>query len=154
MDFCNNNPFDILLHNGRGPNGFADANGIRVTALSETCGVGEMELTPRHLNPNGTVHGGALYSLADTVAGSEAIACAMAKSGQSVEEISCTTVTGTFHYLRAARGSKLICTATCRKIGRTLSVIDVSITDDRGEETCSGTFTFCIIDRKRYMHQA
>ena len=36
---------------------------------------GELEVTDQHMNPLGTVHGGCLYTLADTVAGFAAASC-------------------------------------------------------------------------------
>lgn len=154
MDFCDKDAFEKVLTYGRGDNGFKDKCGIRITALSQDGGAGEMPVTPEHMNPNGTVHGGALFTLADTVAGHAAAAWAMARSGQGADRISCTTVSGNLNFLRPARGKKLTCVANARKMGKTLAVLDVSIIDDQGRETCSGSFTFYYIDKQRYQEQA
>lgn len=155
MDFCDKDVFERVKEcgHGDGTNGFRELCGIRITHLGPDGGVGEMPLGPQHLNPNGTVHGGALYTLADTVAGHAAIAWGLAATGRGPDSLACTTVTGSLNFLRPARGEKLVCRATCRKMGKTLSVLDVSILDDRGEETCSGSFTFYYIDRGRYVKQ-
>lgn len=155
MDFCDKSAFERVKDygHGDGSNGFRELCGIRITALSPDGGSGEMPLGPQHLNPNGTVHGGALYTLADTVAGHAAIAWGMAATGRGADSLACTTVTGSLNFLRPARGTKLVCLANCRKMGRTLAVLDVSILDDQGRETCSGGFTFCYVDRARYTKQ-
>lgn len=155
MDFCDKDAFERVKEHGHGDgtNGFRELCGIRITALGPDGGTGEMPLGPQHLNPNGTVHGGALYTLADTVAGHAAIACAMASTGRGADSLACTTVTGSLNFLRPARGTKLVCLANCRKVGKTLAVLDVSILDDQGTETCSGSFTFCYVDRARYTKQ-
>lgn len=155
MDFCDKAAFErIRKHgHGEGASGFKEWCGIQITALGPEGGAGEMTLGPQHFNPNDTVHGGALYTLADTVAGYTAIAWGMAATGRGEDSLSVTTVTSSLNYLRPARGSKLVCLASCRKMGKTLAVLDVSIRDDEDRETCSGSFTFCYVDRQRYVKQ-
>ena len=43
-----------------------DACGIRIDEVSETGARCSMPITPRHLNSNGTVQGGAIFTLCDT----------------------------------------------------------------------------------------
>ncbi len=151
MDFCNNSLMETLLHRLQSQNSYANYNGIELISGGEEGVVGTMPVGPDKLNPNDTVHGGAIFTLADTVSGTAAIACGLLRTGLDVEQLSCTTVDASIHYLRAARGSKLTCRATPRKVGGTLAVVDVSILDDQGVETCSGTFTFMFVDRTRFV---
>lgn len=150
MDFCSNQLWEQIIALRQGEN-FLQHCGIVLTQLDEKGATGEMEITPHHLNPNKGVHGGAFYTLADSVSGGAAIAWGVQTFGKSPQEISCTTVTGSLNFLRVAKGSKLICRADYRKMGRTLAVVDVSIRDDLGNETCSGSFTFLFVDRTRFM---
>jgi acyl-CoA thioesterase len=46
---------------------FAKFIGIQVISVSEGKAAGEMIITKNHLNGAGTIHGGAIFSLADTV---------------------------------------------------------------------------------------
>ena len=46
---------------------FIELIGIRIVELDEGYCKGELEVTDQHMNPLGTVHGGCLYTLADTV---------------------------------------------------------------------------------------
>lgn len=155
MDFCDKSAFERVKSygHGSGTNGFRELCGITITDLGPEGGVGEMPLGPQHLNPNGTVHGGALYTLADTVCGHTAIAWAMAATGRDADTLACTTVTGSLNFLRPARGTKLTCVAACRKMGKTLAVMDVSILDDQGTETSAGSFTYYYLDRARFLQK-
>lgn len=123
-------------HNAR--DSFSVHNGIRVTGFLEGGGaVGVLTVGPNSLNPHGIVHGGCLATLADTVAGS-AVYHAIGKG--------CVTVNYGMNFLRPAKGSnqKIYCRALPEKMGRTLCVYRVSLTDDAGAEVAVGNFTFCI----------
>ena len=45
-------------------------------------------------------------------------------------------------FLRPATGSKIVCEATPKKLGRNLSVIQVVLTNDQNKSVATGTFTF------------
>ena len=87
---------------------------------------------PNSLNPHGMIHGGALATLADTVGG----CCACSKGGQ------CVTASSTMEFLRPAWGGRIYCEATPKKLGRKLSVIQVTLTDEQEKVVATGTFTF------------
>ena len=95
-------------------------------------GVGVLEVGPNSINPHGKVHGGALATLADTVGG----CCACSKGGL------CVTSSSTMEFLRPADGPRIFCTATPKKMGYHLSVIQVELTNVSGETVATGTFTF------------
>lgn len=111
---------------------FAYENGITVTAARPGWAEGVLEVRPTSGNPWGTVHGGCLYTLADTVAGTAACA----------HGASCVTVSGTLEFLRPATGPTIRCVATPKKQGQTLSVMQVVLTNEAGKEVATGTFTF------------
>ena len=117
---------------------FSSHNNIRVTATYEDgSGEGELIVTRESLNPHGIVHGGALAALADTVGGAATFAA---------YRRGCVTVNYSMNFLRPAWGSnrKIRCRAQAVKLGRTLSVFGMSLTDDEGVEVASGNFTFYI----------
>ena len=93
---------------------------------------GVLEVGPNSINPHGKVHGGALATLADTVGG----CCACSKGGL------CVTSSSTMEFLRPADGPRIFCTATPKKMGYHLSVIQVELTNVSGETVATGTFTF------------
>lgn len=114
------------------PGLFAYENNMLVTEVRPGYGEGVLEIQPSSSNPQGTVHGGCLYTLADTVAGTAA--CARGAG--------CVTVSGTLEFLRPATGKTIRCVATPKKEGKTLSVMQVVLTNDEGKEVATGTFTF------------
>ncbi|NCB64052.1 MAG: PaaI family thioesterase [Clostridia bacterium] len=140
MDSCNNDQtyFGGLVGSTNNPAQFSAYNGITVTEVKDGVGVGELAITPHSLNPMGIVHGGCLAALADTVAG---VAVAVGQHSR------CVTVNYSMSFLRPAKGDgkKIVCTAAPHKLGRTLCVYGVSLTDDGGKEVASGTFTFCLM---------
>ena len=80
--------------------------------------------------------GGALATLMDTVAG----CCACSKGGH------CVTSNCTMEFLRPAYGKKIYCEATPKKMGRSLSTIQVTLTNDSGDVVATGTFTFFMLE--------
>jgi acyl-CoA thioesterase len=115
-------------------NRFGNLLDIRILEYREGYAKGSMPVKPDFLNPLGTVHGGCLYSLADSVGG-----CACATFGKIAP-----TVSGDLHSLRPACGfDSLVAVATVVKHGRSLAVYEVTITDPSEEITLArGTFTY------------
>ena len=111
---------------------FSFENGITVTHIRPGYARGELRVGPNSLNPHGQVHGGALATLADTVGG----CCACSK------EVDCVTSSSSMEFLRPAGGGKIICEATPKKLGRSLSVIQVVLSDEKNVTVATGTFTF------------
>ena len=112
---------------------FRTALGIRIVERGEGWAKGEMKAETLHLNPLGIIHGGCLFSLADTVSGSAVIGY-----GCRV-----TTVNGTIKFLRPGKHEGII-TAEARvvKHGKTFSVCDCQVFDDRNELIAATTMTF------------
>ena len=118
---------------------FSYYSNIRITNVYEDGSVdGELQITPKSLNVHGFVHGGCLATLADTVAGHAAHLYGK-----------CVTLNYAFNFLRPAKGEneKIRCLATPEKVGRTLCVYHLSLTDDAGVEIASGSFTFFLLKK-------
>lgn len=113
------------------PGQFSYENGIIVTRIEPGLAQGKLRAGPNCANPHGMVHGGAIAALADTTAG----CCACSRGG------SCVTASSSMEFLRPAQGD-LFCEAVPKKLGRQLSVIQVTITDTAGKTVATGTFTF------------
>lgn len=122
------------------PGMFSTENGITVTLARPGRAEGELTIRSTSLNPHGIVHGGCLYTLADTVAGAASIAGSAKR---------CVTVNGTLEFLRPAVGTRIRCVATPKKEGRTLSVMQVVLTNDESKEVATGTFTFFLFDEEK-----
>lgn len=113
--------------------------GIELLEIREGYALARMKYKKELTNPYGMLHGGSLYSLADTVAGTAACMC-----GHYV-----TTVSGTMSFLLSAENTEYVyCEATVLRQGRHLSAFDVRIKNDDGQLLDSGEFTFYIMDKK------
>lgn len=82
----------------------------------------EMPITPNHLNANGTVMGGAMFTLADFT-----MAILSNLDNKPTVAIDCT-----IRFFSPAKGEKLIATGNADKGGRTVGFYTVDIADDLG----------------------
>jgi len=117
------------------PHQFSYENGIRVTQVRPGYAEGVLTAGPDTVNPHGRIHGGALATLADTVAG----CCACSRGGD------CVTASSTMEFLRPAVDGTITCAATPKKLGRSLSVIQVELRDIQDKMVATGTFTFFML---------
>lgn len=93
---------------------------------------GILHVTPDLLNPYGTVHGGCLVTLADSVAGHN-----MAAAGKL-----CVTLSSTVNFLRPAMGQEVRCHSHIQKVGKRISVVAVEATDEQENLLLTALFTF------------
>lgn len=118
-------------------NEFSQYIGIEILELSESKGIGRIKLEKNILNPYGTMHGGALMSLADVIAGSTAC-----MRGKYV-----TTISSTLNFLLPATKTEYIyCESSVLKSGKTITVLDIKIKDDNGTLLDSGQYNFFVTD--------
>ena len=81
-----------------------------------------MPITENHLNANGTVMGGAMFTLADFT-----LAIISNMDNKPTVAIDCT-----IRFFSPAKGEKLIATGSANKAGRNVGFYTVDITDDLG----------------------
>ena len=113
--------------------------GIEISELDDDHALGRMPFKSLYLNPYGSMHGGCLYSLADTVAGS--LANSMGGNVMTVE--------GKLSFLEAAWDTQYVyCLARLRRCGSHLINVDVDITDDDKKLLDCGNFTFFRIENR------
>jgi two-component system CitB family sensor kinase len=92
-----------------------------------------LEAGDRHLNPAGTVHGGAIATLVDT---------AMGAAVKTTGDGSTATVEMKVTYLEPARPGTLVVDAQVRKRGRRITIVEAEVTqDDELVAHAIGTFT-------------
>lgn len=138
MDSCaEQKPFgQDLVEYANSPGQFSTHARCRVIRAAQSGeAVGELDIVPEVLNVWGSVHGGALSTLADTVAGTGVVAAT---------GCGCVTVHSSLNYLRPAAGSKIVCTVQPEKLGGHICVMRCVLTNDRGETVSTGEFTFCL----------
>lgn len=114
-------------------NRFMQMLGIRVLEVEEGYAKCEMPVQEDFYNPNNSVHGGVIFTLADCVGGYAAATYGMR----------CTTLDANISYLKPAIGSKVLYgEAKEVKRGRTVLVFDVYVTDDTGLLIAKSTVTY------------
>jgi uncharacterized protein (TIGR00369 family) len=141
MDSCADRTLDseelqrYIMSRSNNPEQFAGYNQIQVTHVDENGAEGELKVTAHSLNAHGFVHGGCLAALCDTIGGA-----AVAGRG-----FSCVTVSYGMNFLRPAVGSLIRCKAVPEKVGKTICVYHVALTDEKERKVASGSFTFYIL---------
>jgi len=103
---------------------FAVNTGIVLDEITEDIAVCSLELTDEHRNAYGGVMGGVIFTLADF---------AFAVLSNQIHQLTVAQQVD-IHYLSAPKGDKLFAKATCRKSGRTSSIVNVDISDDTGRD--------------------
>ncbi|MEG0469233.1 PaaI family thioesterase [Amedibacillus sp. YH-ame10] len=122
---------------------YLQSNDMHVVEVKEGYAKVEMVIDEQILNVHGFVHGGALYSLADTAAG----AASFATGRDSV------TLSGTINYIKPGKGGKLIGIAQEITAGRTTGLYEVFIFNDREVLLSRATFTMFFLDGDRYKNK-
>ena len=114
-------------------NQFANFMGIETIELADGYAKTRMIIRPEFENTIGSLHGGTIFTLADTATG------AAAASDGNMQ----TTVNCAMNYLKPGIGVKVLYGLARRiKRGKTISVYDVEIRDDKDVLYATGTFTY------------
>lgn len=103
---------------------FAVTTGVVLDEITEDEAICSLEITDNHRNAYGGVMGGVIFTLADF---------AFAVLSNQIHQLTVAQQVD-IHYLSAPKGDKLIAKATCRKSGRTSSIVNVDISDDTGRD--------------------
>ena len=111
---------------------FLSPGQAQIEELGEEHTVVSMSTYPTILNPVGTIHGGALYTFADDVAG-------IAATGDGRYYV---TQSGTLNYLRNQIGGRIRAKATVLHRGSRTCVINVDIYGETGKLLATGDFNF------------
>ena len=113
--------------------GFTNYVGIKVTEMKEGFAKGEIEIKDFHHNPIGSIHGGAVFSLADTVGGFAA--CTVAKK--------VTTVRSDINYINPTLNvTKLVAEANVIKAGKRMIIVEIVINDQDGKMLQKAMMTY------------
>ncbi len=136
---CEMKTFEEIMEFRNTNNKFARHINIRTTAMELGYAEGEMAIEEQFGNAINSIHGGCVFSLADTISGS-----AVSSHGHRM-----TTLSSSFHYLSPAMNTKkLYAKAREIKHGKSIAVCDVEVFDDRKKLIAKGTFTFYDLDNR------
>ena len=117
--------------------GFNRHNGISLVEVSEGRSVVAVKITRDSLNPQGTAHGGLVFSLADTAAG-----CACLAHGRVA-----VTLSASANYIRPGRGEWLRAQAFEQHYGSKTAVYRVDVTDPQNQLVATFTITYFLTDQ-------
>ncbi len=133
---------------GSGPGALARTLGIRPVSMGDGRARFALKVREDHMNPNGVVHGGVVYSLADTAMGA-ALFSAL-EPGQS-----CTTLEIKINYLAPATSGELAAEASVVARTKRTSFLEARVhgDDDRLVAVATGTFYIQSGARSRSGHR-
>jgi len=116
--------------------GFANTTGLKLVTAKAGYAEGELDIKQMHYNPIGSVHGGCIFTLADTIGGA-----AVASNG-----VVCTTLSSNIDYLNAAiESKKLLAKATPVRVGKRIFVYDVNVYDEAERHIAKVSITYYVI---------
>lgn len=107
-------------------------NGIEIYDCKKGFCMGKIKIEEHHKNLHGSVHGGCMFSLADTVAGYTAM----------TEGTVVTTLNASINYFHPAINTEyLYCKGESVKTGKTVTVVRTTLFDDNGKVLADGSFS-------------
>ncbi|MGN1314342.1 MAG: PaaI family thioesterase [Lachnospiraceae bacterium] len=117
---------------------FSDLMGMRILKYHKGYCLSEFIIKPGHRNPLGSVHGGCLFTIADTTAGTASI---LLGSDSTV-----TTIDGNIQFLNPVLDCEVVyAEANVVKSGKRIVYTDVAVRDEDGKIFAKGSFTFARI---------
>ncbi|MBP3239452.1 PaaI family thioesterase [Oribacterium sp. P6A1] len=112
---------------------FVELCGIKFEEnLSDGSITSKVEVMPMHMNGSGHIHGGMLFTIADSTGG--------ANSRRYADRV--TTLDSDFHFLTSKTTRYLYGSAELIRNGGKIIVLRVFVKDDNGETFAEGTFTY------------
>ena len=125
----------------------ADLIGLRVTHAELKRVTGEITVRTDLTQPYGYIHGGALMTLMDTVAG-------MASALNVGPSEGFLTVEFKINFLRSVRKGRVIAEATAVHVGRRTHVWQVTAHDEQGRQLALATLTQLVIQLRDEVPQS
>jgi acyl-CoA thioesterase len=116
---------------------FAELLGMRAKSVADGRARFELEVTPAHLNPNGVLHGGVIYSVADTAMGAALVS--RLDSGEQ-----CATLEIKMNYLAPVTGGTIAAEAAVVDRTKRVGVIEARVFGDGDRLVALATGTFYI----------
>ena len=127
-----NNLTDTVKEKLNNIKGFIKANNYNVLKVENNYCEMEGIITETSMNHLGIVHGGYIFGLADTTVGIAAMS-----EGRNV-----VTIDSNISYFKQAKGNKITAIAKPLKIGKTISVYEVTINNEQNDLLAKATITY------------
>ena len=123
----------------KGFNPFADLMGLIVSRPRDGRCRASFTVVSDHHNPNRVVHGGSLYTMADTAMGA-AIHSVLEKG------LACATIEIKINYLKPVQDGRVVCSAKVIQCGKRIAVVEADIRN-HGNLVAKTLGTFAVIPR-------
>jgi 1,4-dihydroxy-2-naphthoyl-CoA hydrolase len=119
--------------------------GIEITEIGDDYLVGTMPVNHTNVQPYRILHGGANVCLAETLGSIASTLC--------IEDLATHTAVGievNANHLRSVKEGGMV-TGVCRpvRVGRTLHVWNIEISDQNGALTCVSRLTVSVVERRQ-----
>jgi uncharacterized protein (TIGR00369 family) len=116
------------------PPAYPELTGLQPVAVERGRAVFIMDVGPHHANPMGTVHGGALATLADSAMG-------IAYASTLADDEAFTTLELKINFLKPVWSGLLTAEGKVLKAGRTVGLTECRVTDESGSLVAHATST-------------
>ncbi len=118
--------------------GFSGLVGFEVASMADGRAQLVLDVEPRHLNPHGTVHGGAIATLVDSAMGAAVATTTGDGEGPVTIEMKVT-------YLEPARSTQLRANAEIRRRGKRITIVEADVVDADDEAVAHAIATFTTV---------
>ena len=131
----------IKLISDRAKGTMVSALGIEITDLGDEYISGKMPVDERTKQPFGLLHGGASAAFAET------LGSIWAGNQVNLEQYSVVGIELNSSHLKAVKSGWVYGRATPIRIGRTIQVWDINITNEKDEAVCKSRLTLAVIKK-------
>ena len=131
----------IKLISDRAKGTMVSALGIEITDLGDEYISGKMPVDERTKQPFGLLHGGASAAFAET------LGSLGAGNQVDLEQYSVVGIELNSSHLKAVKSGWVYGRATPIRIGRTIQVWDINITNEKDEAVCKSRLTLAVIKK-------
>jgi 1,4-dihydroxy-2-naphthoyl-CoA hydrolase len=125
-----------------GPSGFAEETGTEWIDLEPDNARARIAVQPRHLQPNGVVHGGVYATLAESICSAATYDAVRGDDMVAIGQANDTT------FLRPIGEGYINALAKTRHRGRTTWIWDVEMSDDEGRVCALSRMTIAVRPRR------
>jgi len=135
-------PIDLVQINALNDNTLGEALGIEFTEIGDDFIIAKMPVDSRTVQPHQMLHGGASVALAETLGSVASTLC--------IEDLGKKMAVGVeinANHLRPATKGFVFGKVTGIRVGRSMHVWNIEITDERTKLVCVSRLTVAIVDK-------
>lgn len=119
---------------------FVNICGIVIDSLGNGVAAGHCVIEQKHLNPWGIAHGGATFTLLDTIAGT-AVRTIIPKDKGIV------TLSSNIYFMKPVSPGKVIAEGKVIKPGQTITIAEACLYDENGKMAAKASFEFFTVQK-------